>query len=467
MTVKFLSLAVKALKQTIRDRRSLFFLLLFPVVFMIIFAFAFGSPSSLGTGTTPHEIAVINLDGGATMSVNKTTQHINAGANLTELLGNITYEQTDTHMFHLNNVSADKAETMLKSRGLDAVITIPENFSRAVVSLVNASARTEATSDIGLQVINATAAQTAAPSGQLPATSALLNQLAKNTTLPKQSNVTAQVIVEGDTGSSAFGAAQGLIFNVLEQYKSQLQATTIRQVDATLAQNQSKANIDYISAAVKPLTGTQSFTYFDYQAPGLIVFALLLQVSSVAQDLARESDHGTLARLKLSNMRSFDLLFGTLLTWIVIAVAQILLLFGVAVALGFKWSGGANSIGLAVLVGIIGGIASISLGLLLAAFATNERQAAQLGILIAVPVSFLTGAFFPLPNETLGTAFGTTFQVYDLLPWTQVADALRQVLIFGSGFGDVAVYVGFAIVLTAILFVVGVISYSRVRLRSK
>jgi len=80
-------------------------------------------------------------------------------------------------------------------------------------------------------------------------------------------------------------------------------------------------------------------------------------------------------------------------------------------------------------------------------------------------VSFLTGAFFPLPNEILGTAFGTTFQVYDLLPWTQVADALRQILIYGSGFGAVAVYVGFAIVLTAILFVVGVISYSRVRLR--
>jgi ABC-2 type transport system permease protein len=450
VTVKFLSLAIKALKQTIRDRRSLFFLLLFPVVFMVIFAFAFGSPSSLGTGTAPHEIAVINLDQGATVSTNNTTQHINDGASFTQLLENITYAQTDTHMFNLNNVSADQAQTMLKGRALDAVITIPENFSQAVISLANASARAETTSDIGLRVINGSTAQ-----------------LPVNTTLPKQSNVTAQVIVEGDTGSSAFGAAQGLIFNILEQYKSQIQATAIRQVDATLAQNQSQSNasIDYISAAVQPLTGTRSLTLFDYQAPGLIVFALLMQVSSVAQDLTRESDRGTLGRLKLSNMRSFDLLFGTLLTWIIIAVAQILLLLGVAVALGFEWSGGANSIGLAVLVGIIGGIASISLGLLLAAFTTNERQAAQLGVLIAVPVSFLTGAFFPLPNEILGTAFGTTFQVYDLLPWTQVADALRQILIYGSGFGAVAVYVGFAIVLTAILFVVGVISYSRVRLR--
>ena len=452
MTVKFLSLAIKALKQTIRDRRSLFFLLLFPIVFMIIFAFAFGSPSSLGTGTAPHEIAVINLDQGATVSTNNTTERINSGVNFTQLLENITYAQTDTHMFTLNNVSADQALAMLKSRSLDAVITIPENFSQAVVSLANASARAETTSDIGLRVINGSTAQ-----------------LPVNTTLPKQSNVTAQVIVEGDTGSAAFGAAQGLIFNVLQQYQGQIQATAIRQVDATLAQNQSQSNasIGYISAAVQPLTGTRSLTLFDYQAPGLIVFALLMQVSSVAQDLTRESDRGTLGRLKLSNMRSFDLLFGTLLTWILIAIAQILLLLGVAVALGFSWAGGANSIGLAVLIGIIGGIASISLGLLLAAFTTNERQAAQLGVLIAVPVSFLSGAFFPLPNETLGTAFGTEFQVYDVLPWTQVADALRQILIFGSGFGAVAVYVGFAIVLTAILFVAGVISYSRMRLRAE
>ncbi|MGZ4893869.1 MAG: ABC transporter permease [Halobacteriota archaeon] len=457
MTVRFLSLAVKALKQAIRDRRSLFFLLLFPVVFMVIFGFAFGSPSSLGTGTTPHKIAVINLDRGATVSVNNTSHIVSAGTNFTELLGNVMYEGTDTHMFNLTNVGADQAQTMLKSRSLDAAITIPENFSQAVVALTNASARAETTADIGAQVINANGAQITASSGQLPT----------NATLPRPSNVTAQVIVEGDTGSAAFGASQGLISNVIEQYKSQILSTAVRQVDATLGQNQSQTNVNYISAAVQPLVGARSFTFFDYQAPGLIVFALLLQVSSVAQDLAREADRGTLARLKLSNMRSFDLLFGTLLTWIVIAVVQILLLLGVAIALGFKWAGGASSIELAVFIGIIGGIASISLGLLLAAFATNERQAAQLGVLIAVPVSFLTGAFFPLPNETLGEAFGTTFQVYDLLPWTQVADAIRQVLIFGSSLGDVAVYVGFAIVLTAILFVIGVISYARVRLRSE
>jgi ABC-2 type transport system permease protein len=452
------------LKQASRDRRKLIFLMLFPIVFMVIFAFAFGSSSSLGTGTAPHKIAVINLDRGATVSINNTTQHVNDGATFTQLLKNVTYAQTDTHMFSLNNVSADQAMAMLKSGTLDAAITIPGNFSQAVVSLANASSRGETLSDIGLIVTNESTVQAAAASGL--ATGTLASQLPVNITLPKQSNVTAQVIIEGNTGSLAFGATQNLIFNVLGQYENQIQAMATRQVDAALTQNRSNASIDYISGAVQPLTGTRSLTLFDYQASGVIVFALLIEIGSIAQDLARESDSGTLARLKLSNMRSFDLLFGTMLTWIVIAVAQILLLFGVAVALGFEWAGGANSIGLAVLVGIIGGIASISLGLLLAAFTTNERQAAQLGTLIAVPVAFLTGAFYPLPTEILGTAFGTTFQVYDVLPWTLVADALRQILLYGSNFGAVAIYIGFAIALTVALFVVGVIAYSRVALRA-
>ncbi len=466
MSVRFVSLAVKGLKQALRDRRSLFFLLLFPVVFMIIFAFAFGSPSSLGTGTTTHEIAVINQDTGATRALNGTAQHFNAGENFTQALANVTYPQTNTRLFHLNNVSQDTAESMLKTRSLDAAVIIPANFSQAVVSLTNATVRAETTSDIGLSVINGSVAQTPG-TGVTPTAGAVSARVPTNTTLPQVSNITAQVVVEGDTGTAAFGATQALLFNVVNQYASQLQEGTIQQIDAALGQNQTATRLNYLSATVQPLTGTRSFTLFDYQAPGLIVFALLIQTSTIAQDLAREAERGTLARLKLSNMRSFDLLFGTLLTWIVIAVVQILLLFAVAIALGFNWAGGTNSLALAVGVGVIGGIASISLGLLIAAFATNERQAAQLGVLIAVPVSFLTGAFFPLPTETLGTAFGTTFQIYDILPWTQVADAIRQILVFGSGFSAVAVYIGFAALLTAILFLLGVICYARVRLRSQ
>ncbi len=40
--MKFLSIASKDLKELLRDRRGLFFILLFPLFFMLIFSFAFG-----------------------------------------------------------------------------------------------------------------------------------------------------------------------------------------------------------------------------------------------------------------------------------------------------------------------------------------------------------------------------------------------------------------------------------------
>jgi ABC-2 type transport system permease protein len=202
--------------------------------------------------------------------------------------------------------------------------------------------------------------------------------------------------------------------------------------------------------------------------PGLIVFAILLQVSIIASSVTREVEKGTLNRLKLSKMRSFDLLLGTFLSWLFITVLQILVLIIVAIGLGYKWEGSFGVLGTALLIGVIAGMASISLALLIAAFVTNERQAGSLSAMIAVPVAFLAGAFIPLPKEVIGQFNGRTYQIYDLLPWTHAVSALRSVLTYGSGLGgDVVFEVRLLLILTAILFVIGVAAFSQVRLRAE
>jgi ABC-2 type transport system permease protein len=135
--------------------------------------------------------------------------------------------------------------------------------------------------------------------------------------------------------------------------------------------------------------------------------------------------------------------------------------------MGFSWQGGIPSIGLAIIIGIIGGIACISLGLLIAAFAKSEKHAGMLSPIIAVPMSFIVGSFFPLPKAVIGKFFGRTFQIYDVLPWTHTVNALRSVLTFGSGFGDVAYDIAMMIVLTIILFIIGVACFSRTRLKTE
>jgi len=105
--------------------------------------------------------------------------------------------------------------------------------------------------------------------------------------------------------------------------------------------------------------------------------------------------------------------------------------------------------------------------LLVAAFSKSEKHAENLGMLVAVPMSFLVGAFFTLPRAVIGDFWGKTFQAYDVLPWTHTVNALRSVLTFGCGLGDVVYDIMMMAVLTVILFVLGVICFSKTKLRAE
>ncbi len=458
--MKFINIASKGIKETFRDRKGFLFLMTFPILFVILFAFAFGNGFTpfFTRGSNPHEIAVINHDKGETVYLDNVIQQRDFGDSFSRLLGNATYENSSTNLFHLNNVSEDKANDMLKSRSIDALIIIPENFSGAFTSMINSSVRTEITSTVGAQAMgNIIAGQNPTP-----------NTVAASNPLPQVGNVTAALIIKGDTGYIDFGTTQTAITELLEHYKNSVIGEATAGASVSIGMPKNPIPSDFISAEILSISGTQSFSLFDYLVPGLIVFGVLLQVSIIATSLTREIQTGTLNRLKLSKMRSFDLLLGTFISWLLITMIQVLVLIIVAIALGYKWQGGISSLWLATVIGIIAGMASISLALLIAAFVTNERQAGSLSAMIAVPMAFLAGAFMPLPKEAIGQFNGRTYQIYDILPWTHAISALRSVLTYGSGLnGDVIFEVRFLIILASILFVVGVFTFSRVRLRAE
>ncbi|MGZ7047144.1 MAG: ABC transporter permease [Methanobacterium sp.] len=416
--MKFMSIAIKDLKELLRDRRGLFFILLFPLFFMLIFGFAYGG---MGQNNQPHNIAIVNLDQGVTLP---TGENMNFGDNLTKVLGDVKYENSDTHIFNITQTSDAEANNLTKQRTVDLEFIIPAGFSQSILDMEKSIALSKSATGL-------------------------------TTSAGNNSNTNAStLIIRGDTSYMGFGTSESILTGVLVQYQNSF----IGAIGGTQPQ-------DFIQSTVEGIPGTQAFTSFDYLAPGMIVFAILMLATSVATILTREVESGTLKRLKISKMTSFDFLFGGLIPWSLVAAAQVLILFAVAITIGFHWQGSINSIILAVLIGIIGGIASISLGMIIAAFAKSPPQAGQLGTLIAVPLTFLVGAFFPLPQITIGTFMGQQVQIYDLLPWHQVLVALRDVLTFGYSLDSITYQVGTAIILSAILFVVGVVLFSRTRLR--
>ena len=478
--MKFVSIATKGIKETVRDRKGLAMLLVFPMAFMLVFGFAFGGTEG---ENTPHEIAVLNYDTGTVLYHNNTTEQMNFGNNFTQLLEELKYEDSDVHLFHLNNVSEERAEDMLSDRDIACIVIIPANFSNALRAVINDTVRTEITSNIGETMVGMNVTGWNATTGtyyyDIENNTLYLDGEPVNTTmpfgfegypanysLPVVENITAELIIKGDTGYIGFGMAQGIISGILEQYENEVRSKAKEEVSGYFDAAEQIPN-DFVYSKVKGIAGTESFTTFDYQAPGIIVFALLLLVVGVAGTLAREVEHGTLERLKITKMKSFDLLFGTLIPWTLIAIAQVFMLFLVAIAMGYHWQGGITNIALAIAIGIIGGISSISLGLLVAAFSKSEKHAENLGMLVAVPMSFLVGAFFTLPRAVIGDFWGKTFQAYDVLPWAHTANALRSVLTFGGSFGDVVYDITMMIILTVILFVLGVICFSKTRLRAE
>lgn len=450
---KFLDISRKGLTEIFRDRRGFLFLIVFPIVLISLFAWAFGSGSFLSGGSIPHQIAVVNEDAGVRVAVNNTTKYVNYGANFTGVLQNVTAENSTTHLFSINNVSKEKAEDMLKSRGIDALIIIPKNFSAGIATMVNNSTRAAIMSSIGLQTI--------ANAGN----SSLGVGAQTNVVLPKAGNASSALTVEGDSGYVNFATSEALVSGIFDQYKNdvRMQAMAVGSSGYPIALFN-----DTTPLAIQPIPGTQSFSLFDYMVPGLIVFALLLQISVVAGSLLRDVEKGTLDRLKLSKVHSFDLLFGTFSVWSLITIMQVLVLLAVAIALGYTHQGDFRSLGLGVLIGLIAGMASISLALIIASLTTNERQAASLSGMLSMPLGFLAGAFIPLPQQVLFELGGHTYQLYDLLPWTWAIAALRSVLTYGSGLSaDVVFDMSWLLVLTAILFVIGVITYARTRLRAE
>jgi ABC-2 type transport system permease protein len=462
MNMKFVKITSKGTRETFRDRRGFLFLLVFPIFFIAIFSFGFGSGAFQSGSSLPHNIAVVNYDAGTQVVSNNTTRLVNYGDSFTQVLENATLENSSTKLFHLNNVSEEQANEMLRSRSIDALIVVPENFSAAFTSMVNDSARTAITQEVGEQAIaSSTVGQNQVASAAVY-TNPTGNALPKNVTLPEASNVTATLSIQGDAGYINFDAAQALITTTFGQYQNDV---TAKAVANAVSGGDYNPLADYTPTEITPIAGTQSLSLFDYMMPGLIVVAILLQICLVSASLVRDIARGTLDRLKLSTVRAFELLFGTFLAWTLVTIVQVPMLIAVATELGYNYSLSLTSVELAIVIGVIAGMASIALALLIASFAKSEMQALELGAMIVLPVAFLCGAFFPLPQQVI-EFWGMTFSVYDVLPWTHAISALQSVLTYGTGLSaDVVFQIMWLIVLTAILFVVAVVCYSRERLR--
>lgn len=205
------------------------------------------------------------------------------------------------------------------------------------------------------------------------------------------------------------------------------------------------------------LHGSEDMALFDNFGPVLIGFFVFFFVFLIAGvSFLRERTSGTLERLLSTPLKRWEIVAGYIVGFGLFTTLQASLIAWFAVdILGMMMEG---SFVYVLLITFLLAMTALTLGMLLSAFANNELQMMQFIPLVVIPQVFFSGLF----NLDTMAEWLRSFSV--VMPLTYGADALREIMIRGNGWSEIAkdVYVllGFAI-LFMILNVVALKKYRR------
>lgn len=168
-------------------------------------------------------------------------------------------------------------------------------------------------------------------------------------------------------------------------------------------------------------TETSSLTRFDYTFSGLIGFSIMsLAIFGMASGFPADKKTGSLRRLRATPLRSSQLVLATALEYMLVGVLSIVAMFIVGILL-FDFQMRGNYLTLTVF-SLLGIFSLFGFGLAIGGWAKNENQSAPLANLVAFPLMFLSGVFFPifLMPEWLQN-------IAHYLPLTPIIDGIREI----------------------------------------
>jgi ABC-2 type transport system permease protein len=166
----------------------------------------------------------------------------------------------------------------------------------------------------------------------------------------------------------------------------------------------------------------------DFMIPGLVAVILQMQTLLLtAFAIVREREQGTLEQLIVTPIKSWELMLGKILPYIVVALLNIAMTVGV----GYLWFGVdvAGSITLLFILSLIFLLGSLGLGILISNVSRTQMQAMYLASFIMMPSFILSGLLFPRDNMPW-----LAYYAGYLLPVTYFLEIVRGVMLKGIGF---------------------------------
>jgi ABC-type multidrug transport system permease subunit len=237
-----------------------------------------------------------------------------------------------------------------------------------------------------------------------------------------------------------------------------INASTYLEAALTPVQEKREGLYPVVVMTAEDLSMNMPQTDFDAFAPGVMIMAILLLIPQTATLIGREIRSGSIQLLQMSPLSTVQWFAGISLAQMVTAFGQVVVMLGMAAALGFHMQG---SLVLATVICLILSFSSIGLGLLTACLIHNDSEALNTGSIFSMVQVFLSGAFFPFNSPTLLTIGGHELGAFDLIPATQAMTILRQSLVCGAGYGTIAFRLWVMVGLSILFFMIGIVFFNR------
>jgi len=230
--------------------------------------------------------------------------------------------------------------------------------------------------------------------------------------------------------------------------------------------------ITYVSGFINAVTGAQEpYHFYETPAgkssmlsdfaiaiPGLLVLATIMLMFSGAIAFVVEPEKRTMLRLKLSRVSPLTFITGITIIQVLVGLVSILLTLGTAYLFDFDFSG---SFWLFLLVCILTCLSVIGFSLILAGITKSVNEVLVVGNFPLFLFMFFSGSMFPIHGATLFAFGGYDFTIPGLMSTYHGIEALKQVLIFQAGIGEIWPQLVSLTGLTVVYFLIGYWIYRR------
>jgi len=193
----------------------------------------------------------------------------------------------------------------------------------------------------------------------------------------------------------------------------------------------------------------------NFMIPGLV--AIILQVQTLlltAFAIVREREQGTLEQLIVTPVRSWELMLGKILPFVVVAFVNVVM----TVAVGAIWFG-VDVVGSSALLAglsLIFLLGSLGLGVLISNISKTQMQAMYLASFIMMPSFILAGLLFPRENMPWLAYYAGYF-----LPVTYFLEIVRGIILKGADFFTLWIWIWPMAVFSIVVFFASVLLFHK------